>query len=486
MTFPQKRVTRVFPAVGAVLLAGLALTFAGNVTSAQELQDDSRLIRAFERSIERVVRRVMPSVVVIETVISRRKRTDNKRSGENERTRRGQGCGVVVDPAGYVLTNQHVIESALEIVVTLTDGTRLPATVAGSDVRSDLAVLKVQAEGLAALPVTTAARMTVGRLVLAFGAPSEYLDDSRPIVSMGMISATDRCLAQLEAQQGPEHDRYYGNLIETTHVVVKPGSSGGPLVDLEGNVIGINTAIFTVSGGYEGIGYAIPLDEANLAIVAKLTAGEEIEYGWLGIVVAAVPGGKRLQLGLKAGRGVLVDDVRAGSPAFVSGTRPGDVITRLADVEVVGPSDLIRRTGALTPGTQVELVILRSGDGGVAESLRLNAVVGRRPSVAVPSDSDAREPPTVHWRGITLTQVTEALAEEFNLPTAGGVIIMGCDESSVAWRAGVRPGQLVAAAAGNPVRTLEDFMKAVGDIGEVAGKSVTLQTSIGEVQITEN
>jgi len=378
-----------FPGRAAVFVTAVAaaLALGCRCSAAQQTDAPAGALQALQAAIRHTVRKVAPTVVCVETVIGPAGECDGEAAGfadspGPDKVRRGQGCGVIFDPAGYILTNQHVIESAVQVRVMLTDGTHLGAAVVGSDVRSDLAVLKAERGGLPALSLNGGPPLAPGSIVLAFGAPYEYLDDARPTISMGLVSATNRRLAELELQQGPQRDRYYGNLIETTDVIVRPGSSGGPLVDLEGRLVGINTAIFTISGGYEGLGYAIPMDATNLAIIEKLKAGEEIEYGSLGILVAPVPRGEASRLGLQHGLGALVDEVRPGSPAARCGIKPGDVVTNLAGQEVRGPSELIRRAGALAPGTETELIILRSDRAGTADRLRITVVVGRRPAAA--------------------------------------------------------------------------------------------------------
>jgi Do/DeqQ family serine protease len=264
-----------------------------------------------------------------------------------ERVQQSLGSGVIVDAArGYVLTNNHVIENADEIEVTLADGRTLEATRVGTDPESDVAVIRIPAEDLAALPLADSARLRVGDFVVAVGNPFGL----GQTVTGGLVSALGRSgLRGLGVQ----------NFIQTD-ASINPGNSGGALVNLRGELIGINTAIFSPSGGNVGIGFAIP---ANLArdVMRQLLAFGEVKRGTLGLSTQDLDQELATALGVEPGKGAVVTRVAAGSPAAAAGIKPGDVISAIDGKPVRSRADLANLEGLLPVGSTVRVTLLREG-----------------------------------------------------------------------------------------------------------------------------
>jgi serine protease DegQ len=256
------------------------------------------------------------------------------------------GSGVIVDAqAGYVLTNQHVVASADKIVVTLKDNRKFDATLVGGDPDTDIALLKIEARGLAALPIGDPDRLEVGDFVLAIGNPFGL----GQTVTSGIVSALGRSGLGIES---------YENFIQTD-ASINPGNSGGALVDLRGELIGINTAIFTGGGGNIGIGFAVPIDMAQ-SVMQQLVAHGEVRRGRLGVQVKDLTPELGASLGVAAQHGAVVDFVDVLSPAQKAGIAIGDVILSVDGTPVRGATDLRNRIGLTPVGQQVQVVLLRN------------------------------------------------------------------------------------------------------------------------------
>jgi serine protease Do len=268
--------------------------------------------------------------------------------GEPEPTPRGRqslGSGFVVSPDGYVVTNVHVVRGASEIVVRMADHSEYRARLVGGDPRTDIALLKIEGSGLPTLAFGDSDRAQVGEPVMAIGNPFGL----EQTVTTGIVSAKERFIGA-----GP-----YDEFIQTD-ASINPGNSGGPLVDSRGALIGINTAIFSQSGGSIGIGFAIPVNVAK-DVLPQLRASGTVIRGYLGVAVAPVPPEVRRALDLPPQRGALVARVVPRSPAAAGGIQEGDVITVFQDAPVQSPNDLTRRVSRISPGTQVTLRVARQG-----------------------------------------------------------------------------------------------------------------------------
>jgi len=274
----------------------------------------------------------------------------------------GLGSGVIVAPEGYLLTNNHVIEGADEIEVQLADGRGAIARVIGTDPETDLALLKIELERLPVVAFADPGTLRVGDVVLAIGNPFNV----GQTVTAGIVSALGRNRLGLST---------FENFIQTD-AAINPGNSGGALVDADGRLVGINTAIFSGTGGNLGIGFAIPVDTARLVLEALVRDGE-VRRGWLGVEQRDLTPEFARSFGLPVERGVLVTGVLRDGPASRGGVQPGDVVLRIGDTEVASTGQLLAAVAALAPQSQTVLTVQRGTD-----RLDLQVTVGRRPAAS--------------------------------------------------------------------------------------------------------
>ena len=274
------------------------------------------------------------------------------------RERSSLGSGFVISPDGYVVTNNHVVASGGDIIVRLSRGGEHSARVVGTDPATDLALLKIDASILPVLPLGDSDRLEVGEPVMAIGNPFG-LDQT---VTTGIVSAKERFIGS-----GP-----YDEFVQTD-ASINPGNSGGPLIDSRGAVVGINSAIFSQTGGSIGIGFAIPINLAKTVLLQLRDHGSVVR-GYLGVAVRPVPPDVAESAGLKDQQGVLIDTVVEGSPAEKAGIQKGDVIVAVNEQAVAAPQELTRRIVGTPPGTRVQLSIVRKG-----KPLKLPVELGRLP-----------------------------------------------------------------------------------------------------------
>ena len=268
------------------------------------------------------------------------------------------GSGVIVSREGYILTNDHVVEGVSEVQVALFDGRTFAAKVVGSDPDTDLAVVRVNAPGMTPITFASSDQVNVGDVVLAIGDPFSV----GQTVTMGIVSAIGREI---------ENTNPFGNFIQTD-AAINPGNSGGALVDVNGNLIGINTLIFTRSGGYQGISFAIPVNLARRVMEQIIETGS-VTRGWFGVEVANVTPELAESLGLRGTRGAIVGAIERGSPAEMGGIRLGDVITNVAGRTVGDVNSTLKAIADVAPGKSVPVKVLRRG-----EELTLPVTVGKR------------------------------------------------------------------------------------------------------------
>jgi len=267
------------------------------------------------------------------------------RNGEPPRGRQSLGSGVIASADGYIVTNGHVVADADEIVVRLSDHSEHRAKVVGVDRRTDVALLKIDASNLPALPFGDSDKLEVGEPVMAIGNPFGL----EQTVTTGIVSAKERFIGS-----GP-----YDDFIQTD-ASINPGNSGGPLVDTRGTLVGINTAIFSQTGGSVGIGFAIPVNLAK-DVLRQLRDRGEVVRGYLGVSVMPVTPEARQAAKLESSRGALVAETVSGSPAASAGIKPGDIIVAFQGEPIQNPHDLTRRIAGTPPGTKAELRVVRGG-----------------------------------------------------------------------------------------------------------------------------
>jgi Do/DeqQ family serine protease len=312
-------------------------------------------------------RRAAPAVVSITATRMARRHplADDPRfrfffpEGALQQRQLGLGSGVIVSPEGYLLTNHHVIESAIDIEVQLADGRAALATVVGSDPETDIAVLRIELDELPVITLGDVRSLLVGDAVLAIGNPFNI----GQTVTAGIVSALDRNRASGSGLQ---------NFIQTD-AAINPGNSGGALVDAQGHLVGINTAIFSRTGGSLGIGFAVPVDTAR-QVMEQLVAGGVVRRGWIGVEPRDLSRELAESLALPVRQGALVTGVLASGPAAAAGLRPGDVVLRVADRPIASAGDLLAAVTAQTPGEEVTVQVQRG-----AQKLELRIKVGERP-----------------------------------------------------------------------------------------------------------
>lgn len=279
------------------------------------------------------------------------------------KTTNSSGSGVILDSRGYVLTNYHVIREAEVIQITLNDGRSTQAELVGNDPETDLAVLKINMEQLPQAKIADISKLRIGDIALAIGYPYEI----GQTVTQGIISATGRTQVS---------DNTYENFLQTD-AAINPGNSGGALVNVDGEIVGINSLIFTGTGGYQGIGFAIPIDLAKTVLEQIATNGYVVR-GWLGV------GGQDLspqileKIGLKDVQGVLVTDVDKGGPGDIAGLEPGDIITQINGQMLMSVQDVLNVVAAGQPGDMFEISGLRQ-----RQSFKLQATLGQRPVMSL-------------------------------------------------------------------------------------------------------
>ncbi len=354
------------------------------------------------------------------------------------RPARSLGSGFVINPDGHIVTNNHVVDGATEIKVKLSDGRELPAKVVGRDAKTDLALLKVEATGLPVIPLGNSGELQVGESVMAIGNPFGL----EQTVTTGIVSATGRVIGE-----GP-----YDNFIQTD-ASINPGNSGGPLINTRGQAVGINTAIFTQTGGSVGIGFAIPIDLAK-TVVTQLANGGQVVRGYLGVSIQPMTPDLARSFGMPEPTGALVSSVVEGSPAAKAGVKAGDVITQY-DGRKVGRSDDLPRAVAETPvGRDVPLTVVRDG-----KTVTLHATVARLDEPQARSAAQAK--PAKDALGLSLAPLTPAEAHERGLGEHGGVVVRGVQDGSPAANAGLQPGDVITEINRAPVRNVEDVKQAM-------------------------
>ncbi|WP_181700729.1 Do family serine endopeptidase [Chthonobacter albigriseus] len=376
--------------------------------------------------------------------------------GGNPRKESALGSGFIVDPSGVIVTNNHVVGKATDIKITLADGRTLPATLVGTDDKTDLAVLKVDAGGpLPFVNFAAADEIKVGMPVMAVGNPFGL----GGTVTAGIVSARGR-----DIQSGP-----FDDYIQTDAAINK-GNSGGPLFDMAGNVIGVNTAIFSPNGGSVGVGFAIPASLAE-PIVAAIRDHGSVERGFLGVQIQPVTPDIAESLGLTEPSGALVADVSNDTPAQAAGIQSGDVVVRLGDKPVKDFKDLTRLVAGVRPGTSVDLRVIRDGTEQTI-SVKVGTAPGQEQAAAEPDDHEA-----AGGFGLALGPITPEARAGLELPSdLSGALVMTVEPGSAADEKGLRAGDVILKVAGKTVATPADAKRLLTEAKQ-AGKPVLLQIS---------
>ncbi|HEX8652821.1 MAG TPA: DegQ family serine endoprotease [Pyrinomonadaceae bacterium] len=420
-----------------------------------------------QNSYAEVVSRVSPSVVTIRSERRVREasqfpffddpffreffgdRFRNAQPRPQERRERGLGSGVIVSADGHILTNHHVVDGAEEIRVELNDNRSLAAKVIGSDPPSDLAVLKVDAQGLPVLPLGDSDRVRVGDIVLAVGNPLGV----GQTVTMGIISAKGRSTGL--------SDGSFEDFLQTD-APINTGNSGGALVNTNGELVGINSQILSPSGGNIGIGFAIPANMAR-SVMDQLLKGGKVRRGMLGLTIQSVTADLASSLGLPNVRGALVSSVQPGSPAERAGVRRGDVITAFNGAPVSDSNSLRNQVARTQPGTEVTLTVSRDN-----RDQQVHATLGELPADKnrVATGDNGGGATDTGKLGVSVELLTPALASRLDLPSgAQGLVVTNVDPIGPAAEAGVREGDLIEEVNRQPVRSVTDLQTAIQRTG---------------------
>jgi serine protease Do len=362
------------------------------------------------------------------------------RQFEQPQSRREQslGSGVIVDSEGYIITNNHVIAQADEIKVLLSDKREFTGKVVGTDPKTDVAVIKIDAKELPVIPWGDSNQLRVGEYVLAIGNPFGL----NQTVTMGIISAVGRANVGIAD---------YEDFIQTD-AAINPGNSGGALVNTRGELIGVNTAIFSRSGGYMGIGFAVPSNMVRLVMTSLIKEGKVVR-GWLGVSIQEVTSELARQFGLKESRGALVSDVLKDTPAERAGLKRGDVILRYDGREVSNASQL-RNLVAETPvGRTVRLAVIRD-----KREREIDVKLTEQPKevAAAPGEGESLENEAL--TGVGVQELDPEMADRLSLPR-GAVVVSQVEEGSVAEAAGVRAGDVMVEINRRAIKSLDDYRK---------------------------
>jgi len=355
--------------------------------------------------------------------------------------RHGMGSGVIVSPDGTILTNAHVVKGADEIKVTLSDKRSFKAKVVGADVDSDIAVIKIDASNLPTAELGDSDKLRVGEIVLAIGNPLGFSGT----VTSGIVSAKGRTNVGIID---------YEDFIQTD-AAINPGNSGGPLVNIEGKVIGINTAIASRSGGYQGIGFAIPSNSAKLIMESLLTDGK-VRRGLLGVQIQNLNDSLAKSFGTKKLAGALVSEVIEGSPAEGAGVKAGDIIVKFNDKDVSGPAELKNMVGREKPGTACTLTIFRDG-----KTSKHNVKIGERQSKKSASAGSSSKGATSNELGIATDKVPAAVAKKLGLKAGEGIRVENVEADGLGRKMGLRAGDVIVRVGETPVKDASSFKNAV-------------------------
>ena len=357
----------------------------------------------------------------------------------------GQGSGFVFATEdkpqadmSYILTNNHVVRNAEKITVKFQDGREFDAKVTGTDPQSDVAVIEVKNGDLPALKLADSAKLEVGEWVVAIGNPFGLSHT----LTVGVVSAKGRTSLGIND---------YEDFIQTD-AAINPGNSGGPLVNLDGDVVGINTAIFTRSGGYMGVGFAIPINLAK-AIANQLISDGQVTRGFLGIVIQALTPELAESFDLEQTQGILIAQVTEGSPAEKAGLRQGDVIVAYRGEPVKDIGNFRNRVSLTPPGSSEELTVIRDG-----QRQDITVTIGKLSEDSFVAEGPAQSTEEI---GLTVQTLTPQLAEQFNTKAGEGVVVTEVRPGSIAAQAGIEPGAVIMQVNQKTIRDAAEFKKEI-------------------------
>jgi serine protease Do len=461
----------VLAIAGAVVAAGSA--FAVNQASKAKSETPRVQVPVDETAVSRdglprgsfapIVQKVVPGVVKIETTSTLRNTAMQDVPGMDDPFWRhffgdqfgrgfprgqmgpqvvhGLGSGVVITKDGYILTNNHVVDGAKEVKVTMEDGLEYTAKVIGRDPKTDLAVVKIDGKDFPVVPMADSDKVQVGDVALAIGNPFGV----GQTVTEGIVSATDRGNMGIEA---------YENFIQTD-AAINPGNSGGALVDIEGRLIGINTAILSRSGGSQGLGFAIPSNVAR-TVMESLIANGHVTRGYLGVMIQKITPALAKEFNLKNQSGALISDVVDDGPADKAGLKPGDVVLEYNGKPVTESRHLQLAVAGTKPGSKVPVEILRKG-----EKKTLEVTVKQLPGTDQLSEASSdNDDDTGTLNGVGVSDLDQQHRREFNIPKdVKGAIVTQVEPGSAAAEAGLKPGDVIEDINHHAVNSADEAVK---------------------------
>jgi S1-C subfamily serine protease len=389
------------------------------------------------------------------------------------RADRTVGTGFIIDPDGYIVTNDHVVARAEQLWITTDDRKVYPAIVIGSDPRADLAILKVPGKDMPAVRWADPASVRRGQWSIAIGNPYGLAAEGEMCFSVGVVSALSRSLPKLSGKE----DRLYSDLIQTT-AQINPGNSGGPLFDIHGDVIGINAAVILPQKQTNGIGFAIPANARVMGIIDNLKEGREVVYGYLGVKASTPTGKERREAKIDEEVGAYVENVELDSPAAAAGLKRHDIVLSFNGETIRDGDHFIRVVGSAPVNDQGVPAVIVRGDERQTLTLKL-----RRREIA--SAAVTRERQRLRWRGLLLGTIPS----NWNFPgkaPAAGVVVLGVGQDSPFAKQGVSQGSVITGVAGKPVAGITDLQSLINDLpGEQCSLQFAEQTDSAVVSIEE-
>ncbi|MCX8033808.1 MAG: DegQ family serine endoprotease [Thermodesulfovibrio sp.] len=437
--------------IGLIIASNFDLQTKGFSEDYQISRESQEALSKIGNAMAEVVQAVRPSVVNIYTTKKIRRQTipfpfndplfrrffDEEFGGlfdrQREFTQTSLGSGVIVDGAGYILTNYHVIKGADEIKVKLYDKRVFDGTVIGYDAKTDIAVIKIKADGLRAIKWGDSDKLKVGETVIAIGNPYGL----NLTVTSGIVSATGRANVGISD---------YEDFIQTD-AAINPGNSGGPLVNVKGELVGINTAIFSTTGGYQGIGFAIPSNMARI-VMDNLIKHKKVVRGWLGVTVQDIDPEMAKANNIKEIKGAVVTDVQEGSPAEKAGIIRKDIILSFDGKDVDDSAHLRNLVVSTPPGKNVKIEIIRNG-----KTHTLTATVGELPAEQKVSVSESA------LAGIYVEELTPKLRNQLNIPRRINGVVVSSIESGSPAESRLKKGDVIMEINNQKINNVKDFSK---------------------------
>jgi len=443
--------------LAAALVFLLSLSWVGTISAETEQTEPYLALESFSNSIADIAEKVGPAVVNIDTVrmvkqgspffsqdpIFRQFFGEQFKDYSRTIPQKGTGSGFIISQEGYILTNEHVVHKAEKIKVTLSDGREFDGKVIGSDLDSDIAIVKIDSDDLPIVTLGDSDKLRVGEIVVAIGNPYGL----QQTVTMGVVSAEGRSI--------PVEEHTYRNFIQTD-AAINPGNSGGPLLNTKGEVVGINTAIIAYA---QGIGFAIPINIPKKNIDELIELGK-VRRSWLGVYIQEVTPEIAEQFDLpEDAKGVLVGDVVKDSPAEKSGIKRGDIITKVNNEEVDSPGELQDKIGSIEIGEKANIEVVRDG-----KEISFVVRIDEMPTVDEEGSELSKEKVFSVQTGLKVESVTPEIAKEVGLPWVKGLTITEVISGSSADDMGLQPGDVILEANRVEVSTVDEWGQVISKL----------------------